>query len=268
MSAADSQNHIVRQVRRLDHERYFATLFAPRDRRRALLALYAFNLDIATIRETVSEPLIGQMRLQWWRDAIAAIHDGRTPEHPVATALADAIARHDLARAPFDLMIDGRERDFEDESVPDIATLERYAEATSSSLVGLAFEVLGAEPAAACARHAGIAWCLAGLLRAAPFRAPGQRQPLPLEPSATSGRDDSGLVREIAASARRHIEAARRHQTGLSRQALSAILPVALVEPYLNRLARIEHDPFDGRLVRSRSARQWAMTMAALRRRI
>jgi hypothetical protein len=54
----------------------------------------------------------------------------------------------------------------------------------------------------------------------------------------------------------------------LSRQALSAILPVALVAPYLDRLARIEHDPFDHRLVRSRSSRQWAMTMAALRRRI
>ena len=118
MSAADSQNYIARQVRRLDHERYFATLFAPRDRRQALLALYAFNLDIATIRETVTEPLIGQMRLQWWRDAIAAIHDGRTPEHPVAAALADAIARHDLAHAPFDLMIDARERDIEDESIP------------------------------------------------------------------------------------------------------------------------------------------------------
>ena len=268
MSTADSQNYAARQVRRLDHERYFATLFAPRDRRPALLALYAFNLEIATIREMVSEPLIGQMRLQWWRDAIEAICDGRPPEHPVASALADAMARHDLSRAPFDRMIDGRERDLEDGSVPDIATLEGYAEATSSSLVGLAFEVLDADDAAACAHHAGIAWCLAGLLRAAPFREPGHRQPLPLERTETSARGGTDLVREIAASARTHVVAARRHQTTLPRHALGALLPVALVEPYLDRLARARHDPFDSRLVRSRSSRQLRMTMAALRRRI
>ena len=101
------------------------------------------------MRETTTEPLIGQVRLQWWRDAIGAVFDGRPPAHPVATALAEVTAIHGLARTPFERMVDGRELELSAAPADDPATLESHAEATSSTLVGLALAVLGARGAEA-----------------------------------------------------------------------------------------------------------------------
>lgn len=272
MRDADSQNYVARRVRDLDYDRYFSTLFCPAGRRDALLALYAFNLEIATIRETVSEPLIGQIRLQWWRDALGSIYEGRPPGHPVAAALAGVIERHLLAREDFERMLDGRETDLEEQPDGDLASLERYAEATSSSLVALAFGILAARDTATdeIARHAGIAWCLSGLLRAAPYV--GVARPeliVAREPPATArdmrDRIDTHRVREIAVAARRHLDEARRLQDALPRRALAAILPLAHVAPFLDRLARAGHQPIDPRLDLSRARRQWLSTKAALR---
>ncbi len=260
MSAVDSRKYIADRVRRHDYDRYFATLFCPADRRAALLSLYAFNLEIATIAESTREPLIGAMRLQWWRDAMPAILEGRPPGHPVAVALAQAVAGHDPMRTPFDHMIDGREIDLDGEAPADLAALESYAEATSSNLVRLALAMLGASDAAAetIAHHAGLAWGLTGLLRATPFHAAQGRSHL------LAGI----LAKPVADAARGHLEAVRPLLPALPRRALGAILPVAFIEPYLARLARARHDPFANAVELPRSARQWRMTMAALRGRV
>src|SRR5689334_20676146 len=63
-------------VRRHDRDRYQTALFAPADRRDALFALYAFNYEVARVRENVSQPMLGQIRLQWWREVIAASYAG------------------------------------------------------------------------------------------------------------------------------------------------------------------------------------------------
>ncbi len=267
MSAFDSQKDIARRVRRHDYDRYFATLFCPADRRPALLALYAFNLEIATLRESTSEPLVGRMRLQWWRDAIGAILDGRPPGHPVAIALAEAAARHDLTRASFDVMIDGREADLDDAAPADLAAIEGYAASTSSSLVRLALAVLGANGAEAeeMAHHAGLAWGLTGLLRAARFHAARQQSHLLAAVLHDGGSD---VVRDIASAARAHLVAARRIEPALPRRALGAVLPVACVESYLARLARARHDPFGESVELPRMARQWRMTISAVRGRV
>src|SRR5438105_5285090 len=97
---------LVDLLRRHDRDRYLCTLFAPADRRAALIALYAFNYEIAKTRDVVSEPLLGQTRLQWWREALDAVYSGGpVREHEVMTPLAAAIRRHDLGRAHFDTMI-------------------------------------------------------------------------------------------------------------------------------------------------------------------
>jgi NADH dehydrogenase [ubiquinone] 1 alpha subcomplex assembly factor 6 len=259
MSAIDSQKYIARQVRDHDYDRYFATLFCPTEQRPALLAIYAFNIEIATIRETVSETLIGQMRLQWWRDTIDAVFDERPSNHPVAAALGDAISSCEIPRQPFDHMIDGRELDLTGIPRDDPVALESYVDATSSSVVQLALAVLGAcgENAEHLAHHAGLAWGLTGLLRSMPFQ--------------SSQRNDGqqlDLPENTAASVLGHLETAREIQTGVQRQALGAILPVACVPPYLERLARAAGDPFAPGLGLSRFSRQWRMTMAAFRGRI
>ena len=102
----DSLAYCADQVRRHDHERYLTALFAPARRRSAILALYAFNLEVARIREAVSEPLLGRVRLQWWRDAIGAVYDrGAPPRHPVLEALAPAVHAHQLNREHFDRLL-------------------------------------------------------------------------------------------------------------------------------------------------------------------
>src|SRR6185312_10902836 len=97
---ADVTEETVRVVREGDRDRYLSVLFAPEAKRPALLALYAFNVEIARVRDLVHEPLPGEIRLQWWCDAIA----GKTPAagNPPAEALIGTIRAHDLPLAAFD----------------------------------------------------------------------------------------------------------------------------------------------------------------------
>src|SRR5229473_5395835 len=83
---------IAEMVRRHDHDRFQTGLFAPARKRNTLFALYAFNYEIARVRETVTEPMLGQIRLQWWHENIAAAFEGGpVRHHPVVEALTIAI---------------------------------------------------------------------------------------------------------------------------------------------------------------------------------
>src|SRR3954454_24269808 len=148
-------------VRRHDRDRYQTALFAPSDRREALFALYAFNYEVARVRETMTQPMLGQIRLQWWREVIAAAYAGAPARrHEIVQPLVAAIGEFGLSRAPFDRIVDTRERDLGDAPPADLAALVDYAEGTSSALIDLALEALGAaEPASVeAARTVGIAY--------------------------------------------------------------------------------------------------------------
>src|SRR6184192_565741 len=102
-SATAGLSPVAALVRRHDRDRYQTALFAPADRREALFALYAFNYEIARVRELVSQPMLGQIRLQWWREAVAAAFAGApSRQHEVAQPLSAVIADHRLTRAHFD----------------------------------------------------------------------------------------------------------------------------------------------------------------------
>jgi len=180
---------LAEEVRRHDRDRFVTALFAPPERREALFALYAFSGEIARIREVVSEPLLGEMRLQWWRDALATIYDGGDLAHPVARGLRAAIGTHRLTRATFERLIEARAADLVNGPPDTLGTLEAYAAGTASSLVELALEVLGArgEAARTVAHHAGIGWALVGLMRAVPFHAAAGRIFLPRDLMAENG---------------------------------------------------------------------------------
>lgn len=248
----------AREVRVHDRDRYLCALFAPADARPALLALAAFNLELARVREAVSEPLLGEIRLQWWRDAVAGIYAGEAAAHPVALALADAVASHDLTRAHLDRLVDARALDLTEEPPADLAALEDYAEGTAASLVSLGCEALGVRaPAAhAAARHVGIAWALVGLVRAVPFHAARRRLYLPRDLLEGAGmtaeevfqrRPPPGLARvagQVLDAAERRLADARAQVPEVPRAARPALLPAALAELYLARLRRAGNDPF------------------------
>jgi len=257
-----SPSYCADQVRLHDRDRYLTALFAPDSRRDALFALYAFNLEISRVRETISERLIGEMRLQWWRDALDAIYGGaKPPAHPVAEALASAIRNHGLERALFDRLIDARALDLDDTPPDDLPALIGYARDTSTTLILLALGVLEAPEATAAGDGVGIAYALTGLLRAVPFHAGQKRLYLPRTVCEAAGLDVGHLfemksdddlraaVKSVAMEARAQLARARSYSA--PRRALAALLPAVIAEAALNRLEQAGFDPFDPRAARS-----------------
>ncbi len=283
MPAASALSPLARLVRQHDRDRFLTALFAPAARRDELLALYAFNYEIAKTREVVSEPVLGQIRLQWWRESLDAIYAGDPVRgHEVATPLAAAIRGRGLTRAHFDALIAAREFDLGGEAPESLAALESYAEGSSARLVWLALEVLGerGESAIAAGRAVGIAYAQAGLLRALPFHARMKRLYLPRDLCLAAGlRVDAEvfelrsspalrrIVAQVAAAAAGHLAKARARRGAVPRAALPALLPAVLAGADLASLARAEYDPFDRRLAGRDTWRSWRLTLAALARR-
>ncbi len=155
------------QVRSFDRDRYLTVIASPKEFRSALFVLYAFNLEISKTRETVSEPMLGRIRLQWWREAIEGIFQGTPRNHEVVIALASIIKDFSLSRDLFDGMIDGREFDLEERAPQDIQELESYARSTSGNLLCLVAEISGANSERAT--RLGTAWALVGLMKSVDF---------------------------------------------------------------------------------------------------
>lgn len=268
-----------REVRKYDNDHFLTGLFAPADRREALFALHAFNLEIAKTREVVSEPILGQMRLQFWRDGIAAVYEGGSvPRHGVMDPLAEAIRRHGLSRALFDRLIDAREADLDDDPPANLTCLVNYAEVTGAPLVQLALEILGVrdEEAQAAGRQVGIGYALAGILRAVPFHARQHRQLLPADLMAKHGASSADLfelrskpevrpvVAEVAAAARSHLEEARALRRTVPKAALPALLPAVLAELHLRVVAKEGNDVFAPRVLMPNPFRQAKLAWAAM----
>src|SRR4051794_37881880 len=135
---------LAARARSRDPDRYLTALFAPAERRPGLFALIAFNDEIARVREAVSQPILGQIRLQWWRDAVEQIYSGKPPAHEVAQALAAAIASRNLDRILLEQMIDARETDLASEPPAHVEDLLSYAANTAGNLVKLQLQALGA----------------------------------------------------------------------------------------------------------------------------
>jgi phytoene synthase len=238
-------------VRSADKDRFLASLFIPDVARPHVLALYAFNIEIARIREVVTNAPIGEIRLQWWRDTLDAIYRGDVPPHPVAQALSRAIAYGQLEQAPFINLIEARTFDLYDDPMPTLNDLEGYLGETSSMLIQLAARLLAGRDADQCAEAsglAGVAYGLTGLLRSLPVhRARGQcyvpREVLERHGTTTAhliaGRDEgklAGVLEDLRGHARKRLEEARALRPHLPKRALPAFLPVALTENYLKKL--------------------------------
>lgn len=218
MSTDDALSHCARAVRRHDYDHYLCALFAPRRPRARLIALHALELELTRVRARVSEPLLGRIRLQWWRDILLTGGDGGA--HPVVVALAETGAAAALSPRRLEVWLDACERDLDQR--PSIT----HAEATGIVLTALALDALGIDDAEArrASDHIGAAWALVVMLRDG------------TAPSAS--RDD------MAGLARRRLAAARGIR--VPRAALPALLPARLAELYLRRLERLGDDT-DGR---------------------
>lgn len=240
-------------LRRSDHDRYLSTLYAPAAKRPALAALYAFNAEIAAVRDRVREPMAGEIRLQWWRDAISDLSGQSAAGHPLAAALVNVIVEHRLPTAAFDRMLEARVFDLYDDPMPSRTDLEGYLGETASTLIQLAAMILdrqGAENVADQAGHAGCAQGIAGLLRLLPIhRARGQCY-VPADILAAAGTtrdafladgDDDAAGRVVAAMValgREHWSAFQAQAKALPPPLRPAFLPAALSPAYLDAVSR------------------------------
>lgn len=266
-------------VRAADKDRFLASLFAPAEHRAALLALYAFNLEIARTREVVREPLAGEIRLQWWNDALDGEARGEVAAHPVAAALFAAIARYRLPVERLSELIAARRFDLHDEPMGTLADLESYADKTSSNLIALAAQILGAGTASdltALAHQAGLAYAITGLLKAFPVHAARGQLYAPIEVLQRHGarREDvvarrptpqlRAALAELRREARMHLQAARRLLPAAVPAVIPALLPLASTAATLARMERSDDDPFVPVDV-SQWRRQWLIWRAARR---
>lgn len=272
----EAYRHCEALVREADHDRFLADLFAPAARRPHLHALQAFNIEIARIGEIAREALAGEIRLQWWRDALAGRAHGEVSANPVAAALIDTIARCALPSEPLQTLIDARGRDLYREPVSTLAELETYGRQTAATLFELAGHILDRSARVSeVANAGGSAYALAALMRALPAHAVHGRIFIPLETldrhsvrpdEVTSGTAGAGLkaaIAELAGVARERLAEARRGWPGIPSSARPAFLPLALVAPLLDRIER-NPDPFRP-VELAPWRRQWALWRAARR---
>jgi phytoene synthase len=272
----DPYVHVAEAVRTGDHDRYLADLFVPEAARKHVFALHAFNLEVARIRETGTDPKLGEIRLQWWRDALA----GEGAGHPVAEALHRTIAEFRLPVAALANLVEARRFDLYDDAMPSLNDLEGYAGETSSSLMQLAALVLagGADPGTAdLAGHAGVAFALTGLLRALPIHSARGQCYLPADLMAKHGVDRAdlhagkmspalgNLLAELRVCIRGHLTAVSSWIAGISGAYRAAFLPVALCEPYLRKMERPGFDPLRMIADLSPLRRHWILWRAARR---
>lgn len=170
-------------VQRGDPDRFLSAMTAQPDLRGRLMALYAFNLEVARVPWVTQEPNIAEMRLQFWIDSVEGIFAGRSArKHEVLEPLAQVIAEADLSHEDFEALMNARQFDIYKEPHADVAAFERYIDATSGALMRLAARALGA-PEAAMAAISDFAFGagVGNLLRAAPALMAYGRHPFPAE---------------------------------------------------------------------------------------
>jgi phytoene synthase len=279
-SLAGHYAHCNRLVHEHDRDRWLASLFAPAEKRPHLHALYAFNIEIARIRDVVSDPMPGEIRMQWWTDAIQGETRGDVRGHPAADAFLDTVAKCGLPRADFTALIEARRFDLYDDPMPDFAALRAYCEATSSALFRSAAKILSAHKNAVgeAAHSAGIACGLTGLMRALPLHAARGQCFVPaallakhgMSPPDVVARRDSlalgGALAELRAIARAHLTQANAALNLADPPVRAGFLPLAVLPLYLDAMERRGYDPFTNPAEVSQLHRQWRLWRASRRR--
>jgi phytoene synthase len=254
----DSADFCAGLVRTHDFARYASTLFVPPGQRRALLALYAFNVEISRVREQVSQPLPGEMRLQWWNDMLAGKGHGGIEGNPVAAELQLVIQNWQLPVERLSRLIDEHQFDLYNDPMPTMAALESYLNDTASALFSLAAGIAGdqSDQIEHLARHAGLAQGIAQVMTALPRDASRRQLFVPQQvlqqhgsgmEEVFAGRQTPNLravQRQLINEAREHLQTAFTLLASVPPEVRLVFLPLVLVARDLERMSRADSDPF------------------------
>ena len=253
----EADDYVAGYLREADRERYLSTLFVPVPKRPSVQALLAFATDIASIPARVREPAAGEIRLQWWIDALDGGGHGDVRQNPLAAALQDALSASRIPTGALVRLLRARRFDLFHDPMPDVASFEGYAGETESVLFQLSAMMLngGEELPGDAAGHFGVARALVGHLRAFGYNASRGRIFLPLnvfqangvaEEAILGGKDRPELLAalgQIGDMALEHLTKAEAALTELPRDTRAAFAVTALLRPQ-SALLRRELRPF------------------------
>ncbi|MBV9530428.1 MAG: squalene/phytoene synthase family protein [Bradyrhizobium sp.] len=245
-------------VRSHDFARYAATLFVSAEQRRALLALYAFNVEITRIRDQVTQPLPGEIRLQWWTDMLAGHGHGGVEGNPVAAELLQVVRGFDLPLDLLSRLIEEHRFDLYNDPMRTMAALESYVRHTLSALFALAARIVALPSPGVdhLARHAGLAQGFAQVIAALPYDASRRQLFLPQQVLAKHGSDPEEVfagsrtpclraaVDQLLIEARQHLGTASSLLLDVAPEVRRAFLPLATLKRDLERMSRTDNDPF------------------------
>ena len=231
-------------------DRYVAALLAPHAVRGDLIALAAFSAEIEKIPRQVSEPHLGEIRVQWWRDALLSSDTQTKTGHPVADAFVAAILKHNLARDRFSDHLDAAVHALYADPPADDAQLQLEIDMKDGVLFSLAAQIIGGEPvdtSTGIIQDAAQAYGLTRLALGLPYALARGRVPFPpalmsTAPSASEPVAWNAVISSVGAAARRHLAQVRSAYNAQSTALKTALLPVALVEPYLRALTKPGHE--------------------------
>jgi phytoene synthase len=233
-------------------------LFAPAPDRRALLALHAFNVEICRVHTQVSQPLPGEIRLQWWRDMLAGQGHGGIEGNPVATELLWAMRTYRLPVERLSRLVEEHQFDLYNDPMPTMAALEGYLNDTSSALFSLAAMVMGppSSDVEHLARHAGLAQGIVEVVARLPLDASQRRLFVPQQALSKRGCDPEDIfagkqtprlretLDDVLSEARKHLDTAYALLASIASNVRPAFLSLAQVRRDLAVLTRADNDPF------------------------
>ncbi|MEZ5931097.1 MAG: squalene/phytoene synthase family protein [Alphaproteobacteria bacterium] len=233
-NAIETISPLAADLKANDPDRYIATLFAPPACRESLIALHAFDHELARLQGSLREPMAGLIRLQWWDEVLDDIESRGALNHPVVRGLHRAVTRGDLDVSLLKRALDGRRQPFEEDRPSDLASFERFLLDSGGSMARAAAALLGAddETASALAERVGLvraAWEQQRLV-ATPLSDQQPWLPPELHGGHGVGGDDQQPVAgtPLASWASQQLDAARRQSGSIARSALAAFFPGTL----------------------------------------
>ncbi len=274
----DHYQHCLQFLRQSDFDRYLAVLYAPEDKRPALAALYAFNAEIARIRDVVHDALPGEVRLQWWRDLINGTEHGAVTGNPVAALLLQAIQEYQLPRSVFDAYCEARIFDLYNDAMPSRNDLEGYCGETACAILQMAAMILDADAAKSSAElsgHAGVAQAVSGLLRLLPLHRRRGQVYVPEDMLQAVGVNAEQFIKGDDKQAMQRVVSvltalAREHYAAFEKQPMpaslkAAYLPVRLVPVVLKRAENKAEQVAEQGIDLSQFRRQWIYLKSSLK---
>ncbi|MBB4076117.1 phytoene synthase [Bartonella fuyuanensis] len=272
--------YCLNTLRTIDRDRYISVLFAPKKKRNALAALYAFNAEVSRIRESVHDPFIGEIRLRWWYDSISHGEMQTSGNNPILSDLLTAMALFKLPKTAFLRYCDAQILDLYHNPIETLHDLEHYCSETASIILQLSCQILDpdiAQDFTDIYEHGGIAQGLSGVLRLLSFMQSRYQYYLPtdmlkavgvnredLESHRLSDEQKGCIVEAMVTLSRDHYTQLYKYSRALPRTLKPAFLPLVIIPASLQRAIQLKAAIFQENATLPLIHRYWLITRAAI----